>query len=44
VVPRWSWATLKDTIEGWILLSLKRSLPIPKLGDLEIPEIDVQAA
>jgi predicted RNase H-like HicB family nuclease len=30
---------LKDVIEGWILLSIKRGLPIPKLGDFEIKEI-----
>ena len=30
---------LKDVIEGWILLSLKKGLPIPKLGDCEIKEI-----
>ena len=26
---------LKDTLEGWVLISVKRSLPIPKLGDCE---------
>lgn len=30
---------LKDVIEGWILLSIKKGLPIPKLGDFEIKEI-----
>jgi predicted RNase H-like HicB family nuclease len=35
---------LKDTVEGWILLSVKRSLPIPKLGDAEIAEIGAEAA
>lgn len=35
---------LKETVEGWILLSVKRSLPIPKLGDVEIAEIDAEAA
>ncbi len=35
---------LKDTLEGWILLSVKRSLPIPKLGDAEIAEIGAEAA
>jgi predicted RNase H-like HicB family nuclease len=30
---------LKDVIEGWILLSLKKGLRIPKLGDYEIKEI-----
>jgi len=35
---------LKDTVEGWILLSVKRSLPIPRLGNLGIAEIDAEAA
>ncbi len=35
---------LKDVVEGWILVSVKQSLPIPKLGNLEITEIDNQAA
>lgn len=35
---------LKDTVEGWILLSVKRSLPIPRLGDAEISEIGAEAA
>jgi predicted RNase H-like HicB family nuclease len=30
---------LKDVIEGWILLSIKKGLPIPKLGNFEIKEI-----
>jgi len=30
---------LRDVIEGWILLSIKKGLPIPKLGDFEIKEI-----
>ncbi len=29
---------LKEVIEGWILLSIKKGLPIPKLGDFEIKE------
>jgi len=33
-------SNLKDVIEGWILLSIKRGLPIPKLGDIEIKEIE----
>ncbi len=32
--------TLKDVIEGWILLGIKRNLLIPKLGDAEIKEIE----
>ncbi|MDI6891302.1 MAG: type II toxin-antitoxin system HicB family antitoxin [Thermodesulfovibrionales bacterium] len=30
---------LKEVIEGWILLSIKKGLPIPKIGDFEIKEI-----
>lgn len=32
-------SNLKDVVEGWILISVKRGLPIPKLGDFEIKEI-----
>jgi predicted RNase H-like HicB family nuclease len=35
---------LKDVVEGWILISIKKGLPIPKLGTYEISEIDAQAA
>jgi len=31
---------LKDVIEGWILLSTKKGLTIPKLGDAEIREVE----
>ena len=31
---------LKEVIEGWILLSIKKGLPIPRLGDFEIKEIE----
>lgn len=30
---------LKDVIEGWILVSLRKNLPVPKLGKHEIKEI-----
>lgn len=30
---------LKEVIEGWILISIKKGLTIPKLGDVEIKEI-----
>lgn len=30
---------LKDVIEGWILLSIKKGIEIPKLGNYEIKEI-----
>ena len=35
---------LKDVIEGWILVSIKKSLPIPSLGSVEITEVDTEAA
>ena len=35
---------LKNTVEGSILLSVKRSLPIPRLGEVEITEITAEAA
>jgi predicted RNase H-like HicB family nuclease len=31
---------LKEVIEGWILISIKKNLPIPKLGNYEIKEIE----
>ena len=30
---------LKDVIEGWILVSLRRYLPVPRLGGCEIREL-----
>jgi len=36
--------TLKEVIEGWIILSIKKGLPIPRLGDLEIKEIEEAVA
>jgi predicted RNase H-like HicB family nuclease len=30
---------LIEVIEGWLILSLKKNLPIPKLGDAEIEEV-----
>lgn len=35
---------LKEVVEGWILLSVKKALPLPKLGDVEIKEIQEEAA
>jgi predicted RNase H-like HicB family nuclease len=32
--------SLKEVIEGWIILSIKKGLPIPRLGDFEIKEIE----
>ena len=33
--------TLKDVIEGWILFSLRKDLPVPRLGEREIKELQV---
>ena len=30
---------LKEVIEGWIIVSIKKDLPIPKLGNIEIKSI-----
>ena len=35
---------LKEVVEGWILISLKKDLPVPILGTYEIKEILVTAA
>ncbi len=35
---------LKEVIEGWLLLSIKKEIPIPKLGDFEIKEIQETVA
>lgn len=35
---------LKEVIEGWILISVKQSLDIPRLGSAAIAEIDTRAA
>jgi predicted RNase H-like HicB family nuclease len=37
-------AELKEAVEGWLLLSIKRSLPMPKLGEAEIIGVDAEAA
>jgi predicted RNase H-like HicB family nuclease len=34
---------LKEVVEGWILISLKKELPIPTLGAFAIKEIQVAA-
>jgi predicted RNase H-like HicB family nuclease len=31
---------LKEVVEGWLLLSIKKGLPIPKLGKCEIREAE----
>ena len=31
---------LKEVVEGWILLSIKQSLPIPSLDGVEIKELE----
>jgi predicted RNase H-like HicB family nuclease len=30
---------LKEAIEDWIILSIKKGLPLPKLANYEIPDI-----
>lgn len=30
---------LKEVIEGWIIVSIKKGLPIPKIGNCEIREV-----
>ena len=35
---------LRDVIEGWILVSIKKGLKIPKLGNMEIKEVKENAA
>jgi predicted RNase H-like HicB family nuclease len=32
--------SLREVIEGWIILSIKKGLPIPRLGDFEIKEVE----
>lgn len=34
---------LKEVVEGWILLSIKKGLPIPPIGNVEIKEIPEKA-
>jgi predicted RNase H-like HicB family nuclease len=34
---------LREVVEGWILVSLKKELPIPTLGTFEIKEAQVAA-
>ena len=34
---------LKEVIEGWILISLKKDLPVPSLGAREIKELKIAA-
>jgi predicted RNase H-like HicB family nuclease len=37
-------SNLKEVIEGWILVSIKKGLQIPRLGDFEIKEIEEAVA
>ncbi len=37
-------SNLKDVVEGWILLSIKRGLPIPELGEFKVIEVEEIAA
>jgi predicted RNase H-like HicB family nuclease len=35
---------LKEVVEGWLLISIRKGLPIPKLGEFEIKEIQEAVA
>lgn len=37
-------SNLKDVIEGWILISIKKEIKIPKLGRHSIREVHASAA
>jgi len=32
---------LREVIEGWIIVSIRKGLPIPKLGDLVVKDVKV---
>jgi predicted RNase H-like HicB family nuclease len=32
---------LKEVIEGWLIISIKKGLPIPELGDLLVKDVKV---
>lgn len=32
---------LKEVIEGWLVISIKKELPIPQLGDLVVEDVTV---
>ena len=32
---------LKEVIEGWLIVSIKKGLPIPELGDLIVKDVKV---
>ena len=32
---------LKEVIEGWLVISIKKGLPIPQLGDLVVEDVKV---
>ena len=34
---------LKEVIEGWIVISIKKGLPIPQLGDLMVEDVKITA-
>jgi len=34
---------LKEVIEGWLVISIKKGLPIPQLGDLVVENVEVTA-
>jgi len=33
-------ANLKEVLEGWLVLSLRKGLPIPPIGDVSIDEVE----
>jgi len=33
-------ANLKEVLEGWLVLSLRKGLPVPPIGDISIDEIE----
>ena len=35
---------LKEVIEGWVLVSLRKNLTVPRLGEYEISEIEAAVA
>ena len=35
---------LKEVVEGWIIISIKKDLQIPKIGDCEIKEVAGKSA
>jgi len=34
---------LKEVIEGWLVISIKKGLPVPRLGNLVVEDVKVTA-